>query len=1342
MAAAFAFVALLAGLAGTRASEPAAGTAELPLHFEANLGQADPSVRYLARTGGTVNYLTDTGLVSVPAADPGARPLRMRFLGAAPGPRVQAHERTPGVVNYLFGADPAAWVTGVPTFGHVRYEGLYPGVDALFRDDGGKLAYDFILAAGADPGAIRLRFEGADAVAVDPQGDLVVTTPHGRIRQSRPVAYQRSGGRRRGVEVSFAVSEGGTVGFDVGAHDPALPLVIDPTLTYASYLTGSGTDTANAVAVDETGAAYVAGRTSSADFPATGGASSGTRPGSTAAFVAKVAPDGSGLVYATYLGGSGSDFAEGVALDGDGAAYVTGTTTSSDFPTQGALQDSLGGNTDAFATKLAPDGSALVYSTYLGGSSADRGSAIAVDGSGAAHVTGTTASTNLPTQDAVQLGLGGGTDAFLAKLAPDGTALAYGTYLGGSADDQAHDVAVGPDGSAYLTGDTASANFPATAGAAQDEQPGPVAAFVARYAPDGSGLVYATYLGGSLTAWLGDPLATGQGVAVDGDGAAHVAGHTTYDDFPTVAALQDERGGDHDMFVTKLAPDGAAFTYSTYLGGPSNDNAADIALDADGSAHVAGLSSAGGFPTVLPVAPYGGNEDPVLARLSPDGSALEYATYLGGSATDSARGIAVHEATGTAYVVGVANEFGSHDDFPTTAGAFQPDRAGVESEGFVTRIAAPDTDAPLVTGLAPRSGPAAGATAVTITGTGFTEDAGVAFGDVPAAEVRVLSGTELLALSPAGELGDVHVTVTTAAGTSPENPAAVFAYAEGVWRPTGPMSEPRSIHSETLLDDGRVLVAGGRTAAGSPALSSAEVYDPATDTWEPTGALGTARAGHSASLLPDGRVLVAGGFASGGPQQDQAILLTTELYDPATGQWSPGPLLDTRRAGHAAVVLGDGRVLVAGGRTCAAPPQTCALTVRTRTAELYDPVAGTWTPTGSLTRERHRFPAVRLDDGRVMAVGGLGSSLLDSVEVYDPSTGEWTATGDLVVPRSRNTADVLADGRVLTTGGFNDYRTAELYDPVTGEWTRTDDLATGRFNHYSAVLPSGDVLVAAGGMGGAHAELFDPETGRWRSAGMLGTALGTSQAPGQGRAHEGIVLGDGSVLVIGNSDQPVAERYVQFPDPETLPGGGEACPPEEVEPAPFSDRALVPEAHRGNVDCAAWNGVVTGFTDGTYGPSLQVRRDQMASFIARTLAAAGVDLPGPAAPFSDVDAGSPHADNIQRLAAAGIVQGGPGALPATAYGPDQHVRRDQMASFLVRAGEYAVGRTLSSNQAAFPDVPDGNPHFGNVNGAALLDLAQGFGDGTYRPGEGVRRDQMATFVVRLLAALVEGPLAS
>jgi len=686
---------------------------QAPVSFEANLGQSDLTVKFLARGPGYTLFLTATEAV---AALPGSV-VRMQVLGANPSAEVLGLEPLAGRIHYFRGKDPKKWRTNIPLYAKVKVGEIYSGIDLMYYADHGQLEYDFVLAPGKSPAAIKLAFQGADNVKLTAEGALVLHTPRGEFRLSEPLVYQERANARQVIPGHYVLppraAEGAqrvhSVGIEVGTYDMRYPLVIDPVLSYSTYLGGSQDERGSGIAVDAAGAMYITGETASVDFPTM----NPLQPlrGSVDAFVTKLTADGSALVYSTYLGGSVLDPVVdpsepgpesrgfGIAVDGAGSAYVTGETNSADFPTSvNAFQGALRGRSNAFVAKLAPDGSALVYSTYLGGatrtlggSGLDSGRAIAVDGAGSAYVAGETSSADFPTKNplkpASRFGASDPSDAFVTKLTPDGSALLYSTYLGGSGAENAFGIAVDAAGAAYVTGETRSTNFPAPGVQASGFQTacavvGTVCAdaFVAKIDPSQVGaasLVYATYLGGRN-------VDVGRGIAVDGTGAVYVTGYTVSRDFPlSVNPAQATFNGLSDAFVTKFTPDGSALVYSTYLGGSDADRAFGIAVDAAGLAYVTGETASTDFPTVSAVqAMLGGAMDAFVTKIDPSQSgaaALVYSTYIGGSGADRAFGIAV-DVTGAAYVTGRTRSTG----FPAV-NALQPTLSG-GADAFITKV--------------------------------------------------------------------------------------------------------------------------------------------------------------------------------------------------------------------------------------------------------------------------------------------------------------------------------------------------------------------------------------------------------------------------------------------------------------------------------------------------------------------------------------------------------------------------------------------------------------------------------------------------------------------------------
>ena len=501
------------GLAPRRAaassvSATRAALAGMALRFEPNRGQTDPSVRFLAHSGGGNVYLTDTEAVFALAPPPGqatgeaVRPavkpsvVRMHVVGARRVRPEAGPSRLPGLSNYLIGNDPAKWHRRVPAYSRVEYRDVYPGIDLVYHGEKGPLEYDFEVAPGGEPDLIRLAFEGQRGLSVDAGGDLVMSTPTGPLRQKVPVAYQHRGGERRSVEARYTMDSLGRVGFHVGAYDPTRPLVIDPVLEYSTYLGGQEQDAATAVAVDASGSAYVTGFTYSADFPLKDpvDATNSGGSGSSDAFVSKLSPDGSALVYSTYLGGGISpspyectnrvtaDYGRAIAVDASGSAYVAGDTNSVDFPTTPtAYQPVAGGATcvaafDTFVTRLDPTGSRLMYSSYLFGLLSEFIHGIAVDGAGGVYVVGSTASSEFPTTANRYKACGQAWDVFVTKFdttAVGPASLSYSTCFGSKQEDKGMGVALSKDGdgttfvnvTGYTLASLNGANFPITPGA-------------------------------------------------------------------------------------------------------------------------------------------------------------------------------------------------------------------------------------------------------------------------------------------------------------------------------------------------------------------------------------------------------------------------------------------------------------------------------------------------------------------------------------------------------------------------------------------------------------------------------------------------------------------------------------------------------------------------------------------------------------------------------------------------------------------------------------------------------------------------------------------------------------
>jgi uncharacterized protein (TIGR03437 family) len=724
----------------------------MPLSFEAR-----PGDRLVARQGSLEVTLAAGRITTtiVRAASPQRVAVTSRLVGADAQVRPEGIDLLAARANYLLGNDPAKWRSGVPLFGRAIYRGLYPGVDLMFHGDQGAVEYDFVVRPGASVRPIAFEISGASAVRLMPDGELAIATAAGELRWRKPVVYQTIDGIRREISGRF-VRHGRRVSFALGPYDQTRAVIIDPTLTYASYLGGSNDDAARGMAVDASGNMYITGFTQSNNMPVTSGVFQTSYHGNVGVvlagdvFVAKFTASGA-FAYVTYVGGTQDDVGSAIAVDGAGNAYVTGYTDSADFPTiAGSFQTTFQGSGgskwygpvgDAFAFKLNPAGSALVYSTYLGGSLDDRGTAIAVDSAGNAYVGGDTISTNFPVLHAYQSTYkgGGGSpafccgdpepfinfgDGFITKLNPAGTGLVYSTYFGGSLDDTVSSLAIDSSGDVYFGGSTLSTDFPilnayqSQFGGAAGPNTQPVITmgdgYVAKLSPTGS-LLYSTYLGGSS-----DDAVTA--LAIDGTGAAYVTGFSSSANFPVSktaahpnfsgpSTVTGQRGfvwG--DAFAAKISPGGNSLIYSTFIGGSDDDGGMAIAVDAAGKAYIGGGTSSTNFPVsqtalqssfggtgaaggALATDPFG---DGFLAQINNDGSSILFSTYYGGQYDDAVSSVAL-DAQGNVYFAGVTVS----PNLAVTSNAAQSTFGGSQSgeenlgDAFVAKIA----------GLAASSGP-------------------------------------------------------------------------------------------------------------------------------------------------------------------------------------------------------------------------------------------------------------------------------------------------------------------------------------------------------------------------------------------------------------------------------------------------------------------------------------------------------------------------------------------------------------------------------------------------------------------------------------------------------------
>lgn len=676
---------------------------KLPINFEPNLGQTDEKVKFLARGHGYSLFLTDAEAVLTlekrgkTEKQTKRAVLRMQIEGANNSAQTSGLNATGGKSNYFIGNDSSKWQTNVPNYEKIKYSAIYDGIDLVYYGNGQQLEYDFVVQPNADPNKIKLNFDGAKSVKIDKKsGDLLLETEAGTIRQHAPVVYQELNGERREIAASYILAKDKpSISFNLAEYDKSKTLVIDPILAYGSYLGGNMFDQGGGVTVDANGNAYIVGTAASRDFPTTAGTIKPTMlPATTGnqfwydAFVTKINPTGTALIFSTYYGGrNGSESGSGVAVDTNGNVLFSGTTTANDFPTVNAYQTTFGGTDDAFAAKLNSTGSAIIYSTYLGGNNTDLGGKIALNQTtGDAVFAGYASSGNFPTtpgayKERLCDGSPGSCNgifysgSYLVKLSANGGAI-YSTLF----DMGVSDVALDANDNAVVGG--TAGLIPTTPGAFQPTSSGGTEGFIAKLNPTGNTLVFGTYLGGGLQS---DRISS---IALDAAQNIYVTGQTENTGFPTTPGAFDTTfngsGNIADGFVTKFNPQGSALVYSTFLGGTGKDQPFAIALNSNGEAFVTGETTSGAtFP--LRNSLYGTAGNIFVTRFNANASDLIYSTYIGvGGGYD----IAVDAASG-AYITGHTTGILTTPDAVQTIRNRNPENIS-DKDGYIVKLAPTD----------------------------------------------------------------------------------------------------------------------------------------------------------------------------------------------------------------------------------------------------------------------------------------------------------------------------------------------------------------------------------------------------------------------------------------------------------------------------------------------------------------------------------------------------------------------------------------------------------------------------------------------------------------------------
>jgi len=666
----------------------------MPMAFTENQGQWDESVFFRADAGRATMWFTCEGayyqftrrienkhvedVLNPLDYDPAFNEpdsvetmmIKASLVGANPNPIISGEDMMGYKCNYFIGNNPDNWRSDVPNYEAIIFQGIYPGIDLKYYGTGQQMEYDFIVSPGADPSQICVRYDGGNSVLVNDNGELEVATDWGTVIEHKPRVYQILDDEFIPLDGAYTLRDNNTFGFEFeNGYNTEYALVIDPVMSYSTYLGGSGNDFGFSISVDDSSNSYITGNTEATDFPTENPCQIDT--GGTDVFVTKFSSYGD-VVYSTYVGGNGDDFGDGIDADNSGNAYITGDTESPDFPTTDSAYQIDQGGRDAFVTKLNSSGNDLVFSTYLGGNNNnDWGHDIYVDGSGYAYVAGHTSSNDLSTPGACQ-SFQGDFDAFVAKLNSTGSDVFYITCLGGDDDDRGYGISVDNSGNAYVTGYTSSINFP-TKDSIQSDQGGDDI-FVTKLNSTGDNIIYSTYLGGSN-------LDVGSSISIDGLDNAYITGYTESPDFPIEGAYQTDQDT-IDAFVTKINSFGNDLVYSTYLGGSNADHGAGISVDDLGNAYISGRTYSSDFPTKSGCQTFQGGYDAFVTKLNSSGNDIVYSTYLAGSDNEASSDISVDDS-GYIYIVGYTNS----SDFMTTDGAYQINQgAPAVWDAFMTKI--------------------------------------------------------------------------------------------------------------------------------------------------------------------------------------------------------------------------------------------------------------------------------------------------------------------------------------------------------------------------------------------------------------------------------------------------------------------------------------------------------------------------------------------------------------------------------------------------------------------------------------------------------------------------------
>jgi Domain of unknown function DUF11/Beta-propeller repeat len=1069
----------------------------LPLFFFRNAGLADSGISFIVESpelragfrSGSVSFQIHGSQTT------------LTFAGSNPQARVDGESATAGHVNFFIGSQAR---TDLETYARIRYHELYPGIDATYSGAGRKLKSEFLVAPGANPNLIRLAYDAP--VSIGANGDLVVTNGEAELREEAPLIFQDG----KPVAGRYRMIDPHTAGFEIGEYDHTRELIIDPSITYSTYLGGTGMGAVTGVAVDSSDNLYVTGWTEAINFPIAG-AYQAVNNGGVDAFVAKLNAAGTALVYATYLGGAGDDRGYAVAVDSSGDAYVTGSTASTNFPVANSLRTSLGGMRDAFVTKLNPAGNALVYSTLLGGSNNDWGYAIAVDASGDAYVAGDTQSTDFPVLGAVQSVSNGNTDSFITKLSSS-CKIVFSTFLGGSGNEHAAAIALDSSDNVYVAGGTFSTNFP-TAGPIQAANIGGEEAFVTKIASSGASLVYSTYLGGSSGSVSAPEQANA--IAVDASGNAYIAGVTPSSNFPVSSgAFQPQSNGGADAFAAKINAAGSALVYSTYLGGSLFDQANGIAVDASGNAYVAGYTASPDFPTANAIQPnLAGMYDAFVVSIGPTGSALVFSTYYGGSGSDQAAAIAL-DASANIFIGGETNS----PNFPLTD-AYQTQNSGGEI-GWVARMSQGQSASgtPDMTIASSHTGNfTQGQTGATYTITASNAGTGVTTGAVTVTETvpsgltaTSMAGNGWTCTQPSGpctrsdalNAGSSYPPITLTVNVSATAPASVtnmVSVAGGGETNTSndQASDPTTIQAASTFASGIVTTpTPGSTLAGSTvAFQWTAGTGTASAYWLRVGTTGVG----SYDVLA-AEYMGTSATVSGIPTNGETVYVRLYSENVSTAAWVSNDYTYTAATGSTSSFVAATISAPTPGSTLTSSTATFQWTTGTGAASAYWLRVGT-TGVGSYDVLAAEYTST---SATVSGIPTNGETVYVRLYSENLSAGTWVSNDYTYTAPGATTSGFAAAALTTPTPGATLAGSTVTFEWTAGTgtaslyWLRVGTTGAGSYNIYAGELAGTSVTISGipTGGGAVNVRLYSENlsTSAWVSSDYTYTAAGGSSS--------------------------------------------------------------------------------------------------------------------------------------------------------------------------------------------------------------------------------------------------------